>query len=56
MPETSAIKVISFHAAIEHEIEIALGKIIPRTEALFNGTPKLGALSSKGRHSSYNCR
>ena len=41
-PETFAIEVITFHAAIEHEIEIALSKIIPRPDALFTGTPKLG--------------
>jgi hypothetical protein len=41
-PETFAIEVITFHAAIEHEIEIALRKIIPRPDALFTGTPKLG--------------
>lgn len=41
-PETFAIEVITFHAAIEHEIEIALTKILPRPDALFSGTPKLG--------------
>lgn len=40
-PETFAIEVITFHAAIEHEIEIALSKIIPRPDAMFTGTPKL---------------
>ena len=41
-PQTFAIEVVTFHAAIEHEIEIALSKIIPRPDALFTGTPKLG--------------
>jgi hypothetical protein len=41
-PETFAIEVITFHAAIEHEIEVALRKIIPRPDALFTGSPKLG--------------
>ena len=40
-PETFAIEVITFHAAIEHEIEVALRKIIPRPDALFAGRPKL---------------
>lgn len=40
-PETFAIEVITFHAAIEHEIEIAISKIIPRPDAMFTGTPKL---------------
>ena len=35
-PETFAIHVITYHAAIE--LDIALSKIIPRTEDLFSGT------------------
>lgn len=41
-PETFAIEVITFHAAIEYEIEIAISKVIPRPEVMFTGTPKLG--------------
>lgn len=40
--DTFAVEVLTFHAAIEHEIEVALRKIMPRPEALFTGTPKLG--------------
>jgi len=40
-PETFSLEVITFHAAIEHEMEIALRKVIPRPDALFTGTPKL---------------
>jgi len=39
--ETFAIEVITFHAAIEHELEVALGKIIPRSNVLFDGKPKM---------------
>jgi hypothetical protein len=38
--ETFAIEVITFHAAIEHELEVALTKIIPRPDVLFGGKPK----------------
>jgi hypothetical protein len=38
--ETFAIEVITFHAAIEHELEVALTRIIPRPDVLFDGKPK----------------
>lgn len=40
-PETFAIEVITYHAAVEYEIEIALREIIPRPDAIFKGSPKL---------------
>lgn len=41
-PEAFAIEVITFHAAIEHEVEEALRKVMPRPDALFTGSPRLG--------------
>lgn len=48
-PDTFAIEVITYHAAIESELEVVLQKLMsPRPELLFSGKPKLSfALKAK---------
>jgi len=41
LEDTFAIEVLAFHAALETELEIVLGHLLPRPEAILKGRPKL---------------
>lgn len=41
-PQTFAIEVLTFHAAIEYELEVVLRKLMPHPDMLLRGKPKLG--------------
>lgn len=40
-PETFAIEVITFHAAVEYELGIVLHKLLPNPDKILTGKPKL---------------
>jgi hypothetical protein len=39
--DTFAIEVLTFHAAVEHELEVVLRKLLPHPDKLFGKGPKL---------------
>lgn len=40
--DTFAIEVLTFHAAVEYELEVVLRKLLPHPDKLFGKGPKLG--------------
>jgi hypothetical protein len=40
-PDDFAVEVLTFHAAVEREIELVLERLLPRGDVLFTGSPKL---------------
>jgi hypothetical protein len=41
LPDMTAIEVITYHAAIEREIELVLRKVLPHPDAILKGSPSL---------------
>lgn len=39
--DTFAIEVLTFHAAVEHELEVVLRKLLPHADMILKGKPKL---------------